>query len=53
MEAIRLIDHYRFRAAMKEATDAEPLRLRTRGYQWARAYNESGSAKFRERTFFV
>jgi hypothetical protein len=53
VEAIRLIDHYRFRAAMKEATESEPLRLKTRSEQWAAAYFEAGTAKFRERVLFA
>lgn len=53
VEAIRLIDHYRFRAAMKEATAAEPLRLKTRSEKWASAYFDSASAKFRERILFA
>lgn len=53
VEAIRLIDHYRFRAAMKEATEAEPLRLKTRSESWAAPYFEAGTAKFRERVLFA
>ncbi len=53
VEAIRLIDHYRFRAAMKDATEAAPLRLRTRSDEWARDYFETGSPRYRERELFV
>jgi len=53
VEAIRLIDHYRFRAAMKEATEAEPLRLKTRSENWAAPYFEAGTPKFRERVLFA
>jgi len=53
VEAIRLIDHYRFRAAMKEATEAEPLRLKTRGENWAAPYFEADTPKFRERVLFA
>jgi len=53
VEAIRLIDHYRFRAAMKEATKAEPLRLKTRSEGWARAYFDPKSPKYRERVLFA
>jgi phosphatidylserine/phosphatidylglycerophosphate/cardiolipin synthase-like enzyme len=53
VEAIRLIDHYRFRAAMKEATKAEPLRLKTRSEKWAEPYFDPKSPKFRERTLFA
>jgi PLD-like domain len=53
VEAIRLIDHYRFRAAMQDATKAEPLRLRTRSEKWSKDYFDRKSAKFRERVAFV
>jgi hypothetical protein len=53
VEAIRLIDHYRFRAAMKEATTAAPLRLKTRSERWADPYFAAGSAKHRERVLFA
>lgn len=53
VEAIRLIDHYRFRAAMKEASEEAPLRLKTRSEQWAAPYFEAGTAKFRERVLFA
>jgi hypothetical protein len=53
VEAIRLIDHYRFRAAMQDATKAEPLRLKTRSENWSKDYFDKGSAKFREREVFI
>lgn len=53
VEAIRLIDHYRFRAAMKEASEAEPLRLKTRDENWAADYFDSDSRKYLERTLFA
>jgi phosphatidylserine/phosphatidylglycerophosphate/cardiolipin synthase-like enzyme len=53
VEAIRLIDHYRFRAAMKEATKDEPLRLKTRSEKWAAAYFDPASPKRRERLLFA
>jgi phosphatidylserine/phosphatidylglycerophosphate/cardiolipin synthase-like enzyme len=53
VEAIRLIDHYRFRAAMKGATEAEPLRLKTRKEKWAADYFDPDSPKFRERELFA
>lgn len=53
VEAIRLIDHYRFRAAMKDATKAEPLRLKTRSEGWAKDYFDSKSPKFLERELFA
>jgi phosphatidylserine/phosphatidylglycerophosphate/cardiolipin synthase-like enzyme len=53
VEAIRLIDHYRFRAAMKGATKSEPLRLRGRSEKWAADYFDPSSPKFRERELFA
>lgn len=53
VEAIRLIDHYRFRAAMQGATKAEPLRLRTRSENWSKDYFDPKSPKFLERQVFV
>jgi hypothetical protein len=53
VEAIRLIDHYRFRAAMKGATKTEPLLLKKRSEKWAAEYFDPGSPKFRERQVFA
>jgi phosphatidylserine/phosphatidylglycerophosphate/cardiolipin synthase-like enzyme len=53
VEAIRLIDHYRFRAAMKDATREEPLQLRPRSAQWAVPYFDPKSPKCLERTLFA
>jgi phosphatidylserine/phosphatidylglycerophosphate/cardiolipin synthase-like enzyme len=53
VEAIRLIDHYRFRAAMSEATSTEPLRLKTRSEDWSKDYFDPASAKSHERQLFV
>jgi hypothetical protein len=53
VEAIRLIDHYRFRAAMQGATRAEPLQLKTRSQNWSKDYFDASTAKFRERQVFV
>jgi hypothetical protein len=50
IEAIQLIDHYRFRAAMQQATDAQPLQLKTRGANWAADYYNPASPRDRERT---
>jgi hypothetical protein len=50
IEAIQLIDHYRFRAAMQKATDAEPLQLKPRSANWAADYYNPASPRFRERT---
>jgi hypothetical protein len=53
VEAIRLIDHYRFRAAMRTATNVKPLRLKRRGERWAAAFYDPQNARFRERLLFV
>lgn len=53
IEAIQLVDHYRFRAAMKQATDAQPLQLQTRSAHWAAGYYAPGSPKNRERTLLA
>jgi phosphatidylserine/phosphatidylglycerophosphate/cardiolipin synthase-like enzyme len=53
VEAIRLIDHYRFRAAMKEATDVEPLKLKPRSAKWAEEYFIADTPKYLERTLFA
>jgi len=50
IEAIKLVDHYRFRAVMQSATYDKPLQLAGRSANWAAPYYESGSAKSRERT---
>jgi hypothetical protein len=49
IEAIKLIDHYRFRAAMQIATDDKPLQLSGRSANWAAASYQAGSPKSRER----
>jgi len=53
IEAIKLIDHYRFRAAMQQATDAQPLQLKTRSAQWAADYYDPASSRCRERKVLV
>ena len=53
IEAIRLVDHYAFRAAMQTATSVKPLRLRFDDEDWARAYYTPGSLKRRERLLFA
>jgi phosphatidylserine/phosphatidylglycerophosphate/cardiolipin synthase-like enzyme len=53
VEAIKLIDHYRFRAVMQNATDDKPLQLAGRSANWAAPYYEPGSPKSRERTVLV
>ncbi len=53
IEAIQLVDHYRFRAAMQQATDAQPLQLQTHSAHWASASYIPGSPKYRERTLMA
>jgi hypothetical protein len=53
VEAIRLIDHYRFRAAMRTATPAEPLRLRRRSERWATPWLDPADPRYEERLLFV
>lgn len=53
VEAVRLIDHYRFRALQSRATSQAPLRLRTRSEEWAADYFDPDSPKHLERTLFV
>jgi PLD-like domain len=53
VQAIQLIDHYRFRAVMRGATEAKPLRLKTRSEHWAADYFDPPSPKHAERTLFV
>jgi PLD-like domain len=53
VEAIRLIDHYRFRAVQQTATTADPLVLKTHSADWVPEYYDPGNEKFRERTLFV
>jgi phosphatidylserine/phosphatidylglycerophosphate/cardiolipin synthase-like enzyme len=53
VEAVRLLDHYRFRAAMKTATGKQPLRLKRRDEHWADAYFKKTNARCLERQLFV
>lgn len=53
VEAIRLIDHYRFRGAMKEATEVKPLKLKPHSAKWAAEYFTAGTPKYLERTLFA
>src|SRR6266567_498815 len=53
IEAIQLVDHYRFRAAMHQATDAQPLQLQPRSARWAAGYYAPGRPKNRERTLLA
>jgi hypothetical protein len=53
VEAIKLIDHYRFRAVQHKATKSDPLRLKKRSENWAAEYFDSGSPRHTERKLFV
>src|SRR5436190_832714 len=53
VEAIRLIDHYRFRAVKRNATKQDPMRLRTRRERWARDYYNQNKPQYHERLLFV
>jgi hypothetical protein len=53
VEAIKLIDHYRFRAVQRRATTQEPLRLKKRSEAWARDYFDPDSPRQLERKLFV
>jgi hypothetical protein len=50
---IQLVDHYRFRAVMQTATDAQPLQLQGHSAHWASAYYTPGNPKVRERTLLA
>ena len=54
VEAIRLIDHYHFRAAMLTATAADPLQLKSKDgpIPWWKPYYDSSNIKYRERVLF-
>jgi phosphatidylserine/phosphatidylglycerophosphate/cardiolipin synthase-like enzyme len=51
VEAIRMVDHYAFRAKMKGATAADPLMLQGPGAKkpWWQPYFDSTTLKYRER----
>lgn len=53
VEAMRLIDHYRFRAAMKKATSVKPLTLKKRSQRWAEDWFNPRNARYDERLLFV
>ena len=51
VEAIRLVDHYHFRAVMQSATNAQPLTLQ-QSDAWCTPYYDPNNIKSRERTLF-
>jgi hypothetical protein len=54
VEAVRLLDHYQFRAAMKKATKVNPLNLTGPGEKplWWKPYWDKTDVKFGERQMF-
>jgi phosphatidylserine/phosphatidylglycerophosphate/cardiolipin synthase-like enzyme len=52
VEAISLVDHFDFRAALKGAT-AQPLRLKTNDEKWYARYYDPNDLHCRERQLFV
>jgi phosphatidylserine/phosphatidylglycerophosphate/cardiolipin synthase-like enzyme len=52
VEAVRLIDHYQFRVAMKHATSSRPLELKPDEARWWAPYYDEAHAKFRDRRLF-
>jgi phosphatidylserine/phosphatidylglycerophosphate/cardiolipin synthase-like enzyme len=52
VEAVRLVDHFRFRAALKGAT-SKPLALRPNKAQWWAPYYDKKDVRFTERQVFV
>ncbi len=53
VEAIRLVDHYNFRALQQRATSSAPLRLRTRAERWWRSAYVDGSIRQTARKLFA
>jgi phosphatidylserine/phosphatidylglycerophosphate/cardiolipin synthase-like enzyme len=53
VQAIELVDHYRFRAVQQAATTQEPLRLKRASEHWAAAYFDPAGPRFLERELFV
>jgi len=55
VEAIKMVDHYHFRAVMQSATKANPLLLQTGGATtpWWKSYYNPANLKYHERMLFV
>jgi phosphatidylserine/phosphatidylglycerophosphate/cardiolipin synthase-like enzyme len=55
IEAVRLVDHYHFRAAMKEAKTTRPLVLESskKNQQWWLPYYDIKNIKYRDRILFT
>jgi phosphatidylserine/phosphatidylglycerophosphate/cardiolipin synthase-like enzyme len=52
VEAVRLVDHYQFRVAMRHATSSRPLVLKGDEARWWAPYYDETDAKFRDRHLF-
>jgi phosphatidylserine/phosphatidylglycerophosphate/cardiolipin synthase-like enzyme len=54
VEAIRLLDHYQFRAAMEDATSDDPLLLQSAGAdkKWWEPYYDENHIKYQDRLLF-
>jgi phosphatidylserine/phosphatidylglycerophosphate/cardiolipin synthase-like enzyme len=52
VEAVRLVDHYQFRVAMRHATSSRPLELKGDEARWWAPYYDETDAKFRDRRLF-
>jgi phosphatidylserine/phosphatidylglycerophosphate/cardiolipin synthase-like enzyme len=53
VEAIRLVDHYRFREAMRESSTDSPLKLAGRSDNWTAPFFDPSTPKYRERMLFA
>jgi phosphatidylserine/phosphatidylglycerophosphate/cardiolipin synthase-like enzyme len=55
VDAVRQIDHFHFRAAMKDATKADPLVLKgpTEWHKWVDPYYDPNDLKFLDRELFA
>jgi hypothetical protein len=53
VEAIGLIDHYRFRVLQQASGNDNPLRLKHHSEHWAAAYFDPTNPKYRERRLFA
>jgi hypothetical protein len=52
VQAMGLVDHFHFRVAIQEVTDAKPLTL-TNDDSWTKPYYTAGDIKMRERQLFA
>ena len=52
VEAIRLVDHYHFRAILQSATNEQPLILQPNNVNWWAPYYDLTNIKYHDRTLF-